>query len=644
MTFYERVPRTFRENIAYRVRMRERAVCDTGFRRALIQACRDDVLFFFSAFCWLYEPRPRKGANGRELPKMIPFIPWEHQIPAVQHMVASLGYNDIAVFKSRGEGFSWISVLLALHNWLFEDMAKVGLVSNTEKKSDDPGNLDSLLAKVDWELSRLPEWMAGEKGVHWDRNKAEHSLVNLRNGSQINAFAATSDAGRAGRYKWFLCDELAFWDAGKDRKFMESVRESTDCRLAISTPNGNSGAFYDMVHVPSSTDRIRVHWVDNPYKNRGLYRVVNNKAIAVDPVNNPLTDGYDGPSFKVFERWSRLRNKGFRLEGHHRSPWYDLQCDRADATPQSIAQELDLDFGGSMYRVFSSEFFDKARATERAPLLVGSLSYSPESLKAEWVGDKMGQFKLWCNIDAKGSPPKGQYAVSADVSAGLGGSHTSNSVIHVADITAMEQVGQFVSNTVEPSELAELLVVTSKWFHGAYLGWEINGPGHAVAKRVLEIGYPDVYTRNVLWRRGHKKERKVGWQTSKQSKEAMFSDFLRMVRNGEYVLRDKDLVDECGEYVRLGPNSDITHVQKSHTSDDSGRGESHGDRVIAACVAIQLLKDRGTPGTFGSEEQSESGPPPVDTMAWRLAQFEKAESAVEWDDRTTADLARGRRA
>lgn len=635
--YYQDVPRQFEQNIVYRLALRERAATDAGFRRAMWHACREDVLFFFSAFCWLYEPRPRFDSAGRKLPKMIPFIPWDHQIPAIKEMRQHLGTSDIVVFKSRGEGMSWIGILMAMHDWLFDDMAKVGLVSNTEKKADDPGNMDSLFAKVDWELTKLPLWMAGERDVHWKRNLADHSLVNFRNQSQLNAFAATADAGRAGRYKWFMADELAFWDRGKDREFLEAIRESTESRLVVSTPNGSSGAFYDIVHNPSSVVRIRVHWSQNPYKNQGLYKIVGGQAVA-DP-GSTLAKGYDPPSTAVRQLWLRLRSKGFKLEAAVRSPWYDRQCDRADATPQSIAQELDLDFGGSMFRVFGAEFFEKVKSTLLGPQLVGKLSYHPETLAPEFVEGVNGDFQLWCQLDAKGAPPVRQYAIGADIGSGLGGSHTSNSVLQVVDLLNMEQVGQFVSNTIEPSEFGELAVVAAKWFHGAYLGWEANFGG-GFTKRVLDLGYGNVYRRTIHWKKSRKKTKEVGWWTDDRSKELMFADLQRMVKNGEFTIRDAELARELGEYIRTGPQSKIEHVLAVTTTDQSSRGKAHGDRVIATGVALQVAKER--PSDTVSDDKQPAGPPPVNTLAWRVEQWRREDDAERdsWDDRTTGDLAR----
>ena len=50
----------------------------------------------------------------------------EHQIPIIQQLRDNLGVQDIGLEKSQREGMSWIAILLALHDWLFTPMAKIG--------------------------------------------------------------------------------------------------------------------------------------------------------------------------------------------------------------------------------------------------------------------------------------------------------------------------------------------------------------------------------------------------------------------------------------------------------------------------------------------------------------------------------------
>lgn len=638
--FFDSVPTTFAANLEYRLKLRERAAKDAGFRRAMLQACKQDVLFFFSAWCWVYEPRIRFGKDGKRLPKTMPFIPWEHQIPVIREVDANLGLRDIGVIKSRVQGMSWIALLFAVRDWIFEQGSKVGLVSNTEANADTPGNMDSLLAKVDWEIFHLPKWMVGERDVDWKRNLNEHSLVNLRNFSQINAFAATGNAGRGGRYKWFLADELAFWDFGAGARLMESIRSSTECRLVISTPNGSSGVYYNFMHAPSSNlVRLKLRWQDNPTLNRGMYEIKGGVPVAVDPIHNPLPPHYNPPTKSVLDMFSGIRRKGFKLEGRVRSPWYDNECDKGDATPHSIAQELDCDFGGSEHKYFGAEFIDKAVSGARLPLVKGNFSYHPETLAPEFDTSDTGQLLLWCPLDVKNRPPKHPYVIGADIGTGLGGSHTSNSVVSVIDLQTMEQVAEFAINTMQTHDFADFCMALGKWFHDAYLIWEHNGTGAGFTRRVLAQAYPNIYRRKNQYKGSAKRTTDAGWVTTSETKESMFGDLYRAIKGGELTIRSDDLVKECLQYVRI--NGKIEHALAVTTEDESSKGTAHGDRVIAFAVCYQGARDRPLSKPAKSEELSDD--PPYGTLAWRerFHRDAKRKQDTVWDDRTNDDLAGG---
>jgi hypothetical protein len=359
--FYKSVPRDMIANLRFRRKVLYRCAADERARQVMLEACRQDVIFWMSTFCFCFEPRP-KIIDGKKQPSVMPFIPWDHQLPAILEIREKLGYEDIGVVKSRGEGMSWIAVLFAVHDFLFDPMSKVGLVSRNELAGDSPDDPDSLGWKISWELSKMPRWMPGvTQDVDYERNLTKHTWKNLVNGSTVASYSATGDVASGGRSKWFLKDELAKFPAGRDREAMASTQHVTNSRLIVSTPKGTEGAYYDVMHEPSSMVKITLHWTANPTRNRGLYRFDNSKPVAVDPVNNPLPANYDPPSPETLNRFSRLRRKGFKLEGKLRSAWYDHECDRPGATPQNIAQELDLDFGGSMFRVFGDEFFQCGR-------------------------------------------------------------------------------------------------------------------------------------------------------------------------------------------------------------------------------------------------------------------------------------------
>jgi hypothetical protein len=592
----------------------------------------------------VYEPRPRFDSRGKRLPNQLPFITWPHQDPAILEIRKNLGLRDIGADKSRGEGVSWFCLGMGIQDWLFEPGAKIGLVSSTEKKADDPGNMDSLLAKMDWELTLLPQWMTGEKDVDWTRSISEHSFVNKRNGAQLNAFAAVGGAGRGGRYTWFFMDELAEWQRGPDERVMASTAHATESRLVVSTPCGNEGAYYNFMHSPSNMVRVTLDWKDNPTRNRGLYRIEKGVAIAVDAVNNPLPASYTPPTQDILDMWSRLRKKGFVLENKVRSPWYDVQCDRADAFPHIIAQELDRDFGGTMFRYYRDTFRAKAEETVRPPIGKGIITYHPETYKPEFEEDQHGQLSLWCTLDPKSKTPADhQYIIGIDISSGLGGMYTSNSVAQVIDLNTMEQVAEYATNTVTPSEFADDCMALGKFFNDAELAWEANFGGD-FTKRVLDRKYPLIYRRKVIWRRAAGKTlSEPGWWTDERTKVALLSELDRKVKSGELTIRSAELLEETGQYVYLGGK--VEHMASSAaTATPDAKGKAHGDRVMAIGVALMASKERHFVGKDLAERDLTKNPPPG-TMEWRDREFARAAEDENdiWDHRTMADLAMGKR-
>src|SRR5688572_23358855 len=115
--FYTQVPKDLEENLQYRKALRLRADGQPQVQAQLITACKHDVLFFFNAFCYLFEPRPRFFPDGRKKSNVIPFITWPHQDKAVLEILQHLGREDVGIIKSRGEGASWIAILLAVHGF-----------------------------------------------------------------------------------------------------------------------------------------------------------------------------------------------------------------------------------------------------------------------------------------------------------------------------------------------------------------------------------------------------------------------------------------------------------------------------------------------------------------------------------------------
>lgn len=619
--------------MAWRIELRTACAQDSQVRSAVRRVCKEDPLYWLNAFCFLFEPRPRYE-NGVEMPKIIPFITWPHQDKVIKEICENLGKRDIGVLKSRAEGASWIGALLGLHNWLFHELSTIGVVSRNLLAADNPDDPDSVMWKVDWELTKLPIWMAGKKDVDYKRDRGKHVIKNLRNGSTIAAYAATGDVASGGRKAWMLCDELAKFGQPDDEEAMASTQYVTDSRLIVSTPKGASGAYYELMHEPSNLVKVILAWEENPTKNRGLYRFVKGKPVAVDK-NNPLPPEYDPPTEQIEALFARLKRKGFNLESGVRSPWYDQECDRPRATPQAVAQELDRDFGGSSYRIFTQEVMSKVDETVCPPFRRGEMLRTSDGWQFSERSD--GSVKLWCELDLQGDPPKRGYVVGCDICAGLAGSYTSNSVVQVIDNITRTQVLEFACNNMQPAEFADVAIDIAKWFHGAFLAWESNGIGGAFSSRALERRYFNLFKKPIHNQKKRVVSNKLGWYTNRETKEMMFSDLIMAIKQERLTIRCGEIIDEMNQYVRI--NGKIECITAVKSSVDADKGEAHGDRVMALGIALQALKERPVPVKYEDPAQPTGAEPPLGTMARRM--YDAAKSMKEeayWDDRMGHEL------
>lgn len=611
MGLFEQVPKGLKENLEYRRDLLKWA--DTNERqRVIFTACQKDILFFINVFCWLYEPRSSRLRGTTS--NVIPFLTYGYQDRDFIKMNKALGIKDIGIEKSRDLGATWMFLTLLFHQWMFHDFSSFGIMSRTADLVDKPGKKDTLMWKLDFLLTGdggkggLPPWMRPE--VY----RTSMLMENRSNGSTFEGASTTEDAFRGGRKKCIAIDEYAAFPNGDDYKALAATQHATDCRMFVSTPKGASGAYYDVMHEESNMIKIIMDWSEHPVRKRGLYNSDEGEL-------NILDTTFDFPDDYKFVK-----------DGKTRSPYYDQECMRPGATPQSIAQELDRDYGGSEYQIFGKDLYDIGSQSVISPYSRGVLYYDESDLDPHFGETEDGPWHLWCHRDSNGKPlSAGQYVVGCDIAAGLGGSYSSNSVCFVVDRVTNEQVAEYATSTLRPEMFADLVIAACKWFNDAYLIWEMNGPpGGAFGRQVLDRHYHNLYFRETEGRAFKKKTKNPGWFSNDKNKLSVLSRMSSAVQSREYVIRSGALLDECRQYVYK--DGKVVHSRSIKTRDDSAKGQSHGDRVIAAAIAWHAVKDRPPSGVPEVEEFRKEIPP--GSMAWRYKQHDdkiKSSADTGWD-------------
>lgn len=602
------------------------------FRGWLLERCRNDFWYWAKGFAYVHEARILDDdADSLDLDTRVPFIPWPHQVPVINRILEVLGKRDLRVVKSRAQGASWILVLIFMWGWLFKKGFKGNLVSKDEWAVDRRGDMDSIFAKIDWLLSQLPEWMTGRKNKDWKRNYGEHYLTKLDGETAITGYSCTGDVGSGGRALVFGMDEHAKHPRGPDREALAATQPITRCRLFISTPKGSSGAYHDIVHDNTIEEPVLyLSWRDNPTQNRGLYRIVKGRPVAVDEEKyGPLSAEY-----RDYAEWvklkERLQERGYDLTSDQtRSRWYDQECLRPGANPVLVAQEYDMVFGAEGAQYFSEALINRLKQNVKRPLR-GEFHINPETLTGTWSDNIDGRFKLWLELDIRGAPPLGEYIVGCDISSGVGGSMTSNSAISVFNRRTGTKVASFASPSVLPFDLAEIAIALARWFVNyrgdpAFLIWEANGYGQEFKQRVERSDFQNFYRRKVKDSPLHSRHTdKAGYWTYKRS--FLLGPYREALLEGYFDNPEYEAIEELRQY-QMGQDGEPYHVGETDKEDPAGAKAAHGDR----CIADALVWEASV--NFGDQMQSSRGVQkpnvmnarldtvPPNSFAWRRAQY-----------------------
>jgi hypothetical protein len=598
---YTTVPDDPAENAAWRAKTLKMAAGSERFQNQLLDRCRKDFWYWSMGFAYVFEPRildDDAGGVDEEagLKTEVPFLPWPHQIPVINRILKVLGKRDLRIVKSRAQGASWIVILICTWLWLFRPGSKCNFVSMNESAVDRKGDMDALMPKADWLLERLPDWMVGRQRKDWNRNYSDHTLFRMDGVTAMAGYACTGDVASGGRALVFIMDEHAKHPRGADKDAMAATQPITRCRICISTPKGQDGAFHDIIHDDSIEEPVlRLAWWDNPTQNRGLYQVVKGKPVAVDEkLYGPLF-----PEYLDRDSWASLRNKleerGYDLTNHKfRSRWYDFECLRIGAGPVLIAQEYDMNFSSSVSRYFADALVNRLlNQSVRRPAF-GEFHINPETLIGKWSENVDGRFRLWTELDIRGRPPMGEYIVGADVAAGTGGEGSSNSSISVLNRRTGQKVLGFASSVILPYELAEIAIALCRWFvdyHGdpGFLIWEANGYGGEFKTRVERSDFQYYYRRKPKDSSMFARDSgKAGYWTYMRS--LLLGPYREALLEGRFDNPDKDSIDELRQY-QMGADGEPYHVAEKNKSDPSGAGAAHGDRCFVA--GTMILTDCG---------------------------------------------------
>lgn len=580
------VPKDPVENLYWRAKLLQAAEEDEALQVDLYTACSQSLLFWVNAFVFtlrVFEPDKKSGKVQQATNKHLPFVTWEIQDKHLLRIEQAVDDGEeLLTDKSRDMGATWDHVAVLVHRFLFRDSESHLMISRKEEVVDqldglpknyphgslaDPG---TLFGKVDYILSRLPEWMLPRC------NRKRLHLVNLDNGTRIDGESANATAGSSDRRTSIFLDEMAKIKEGEAVK--RSTRDVTACRLVCSTPNG-AGTAYSKWRLSGTIPVFILPWWEHPEKGQGRY-------VQRDDLG----------------RWKI------------RSPWYDIE--ESKRSPKELAIEVDMDHVGSGDTFFEGVIIEEHRKLFVRPpkrkMYIQFKKAIPESAIADIVAKRDatkltlspagGVWQVWCPLH-KGRPDQNRnYIVACDISKGMG---ASNSTISIMAVDTREKIASLADANTPPYAFAKLAVAACVWAGGRnhpLLIWENNGdPGFDFGNQVVRTYcYPNVYFDRQPGTLDQKRGKRFGWRSSPEKKATALGLLRRAYAHGGFINHDDAALTEALSYVQfpdggLGPAALV--------EESASARKTHGDRVIADALCLVGV------GDVGQAKERRVGPP-----------------------------------
>lgn len=573
--FHESVPKGLDDNYVYRGEVLEEASKSREFRIGLLEACKQDILFWVNTFVFQFNPQHFGDEVG-------PFITWDFQDDDVRKVLRCLEERkDLRWQKSREMGVSWLTVIVMTWLCLFHERKKGLVISQDADGVDRPDDPDCLFWKIQFILEHLPDWMS--RGAF----KRKMGFTFPATNSTINGEANTVKAGVGGRASMVLFDEFGqFKDGGE---IFSRTADTSYCRVFVFTHKNTESMAYDLCFDVkyAGMESIVTHWTKHPEKNPGLYRY-DESSNRVEVIDKNFRYPAD------FNFTMDSKPEGGPFPGI-RSPWYDKECQRRPA--RAVAMDLDIDPRGASDQFFDGYSIKVLKGTYAcAPLWKGNLEYDAvRGQPVKLVKADDGLIHLWCLPKGDGRPPVASYGGGCDLSWGTGATPTCLSLAN----TRGEKVLEYINAKIGPIEMASLAVALARLFVdgdgiGAKLCWEIQGPGTVFGPKVIELGYTNVFYKRDEDALGKPANPKMipGWNTSPTAIMKLLSEYRDALKEKRFINRSAVALEECLNFVFTTTSVEYKNKGKA---DDSALGSRthHGDIVVADALAYKMIRDLG---------------------------------------------------
>lgn len=231
----------------------------------------------------------------------------------------------------------------------------------------------------------------------------------------------------------------------------------------------------------------------------------------------------------------------------------------------------------------------------------------PEKIRFEVTEDRLGRVKASAILDTTGHvsiwerPQEGEnYVMGVDPS--TGSKEGDWTIASVLSVTTGDQVAEFRAR-MDPDLAIDQIEALGVFYNGAFTGVEANSYGIPYVRALEDRGTLPMFEREIPDRREPGKTNKLaGWLTTPKSRNLLFTELRKAVREDRCRIRSLDTLRECRTLTIV--RTDVTRLERIEA-----RSGCHDDGPMAHGIAI-LMRNRVAPADGPEEDRPKEEPPP----------------------------------
>jgi hypothetical protein len=395
----------------------------------------------------------------------------------------------------------------------------------------------------------------------------------------------STDAARGSTWDFLHLSEVALWHKRRRSTTDEDALQAQLAAVADvpgtyvfmeSTANGASGAFYTRFWQAYKNEPGNIYqYVFFGWQDHDRYRLPED--ITDSALDRRMRQAHAKGDEMLF--WRLATELGYDEIWAKRAMEFELPPHRI----KWAIQTLQTKFSGDITR-FDTEYplspqvaftssakspFDQIKIQER----IDEISDSPATINAGEVF--YDDFTLKPGRDDwqiyHEPEPQHQYVVSVDTAHGV--EDGDFSCIQVLDRTERTQVAEYYART-PPGVVAEQARLVATFYNDATLVPEVDGPGIAVIKELLDSGYINLWVRSITatnW------TQRFGFRTqAKDMRDGIIAALAKAIRLTTHTINSTRLLNECKVFI-----------ENTNGRCESMPGE-HDDAVMAIAIAIYV--------------------------------------------------------